>query len=418
MRILFFTQYYPPEVGATQNRMHFFASHLARCGHEVTVITEVPNHPTGIILPGFRRLLWKRSTEDGVRVIRVWVKTGPKKTFLVRMGFYVTYAVNGLLAALGLAGRRYDVVFATSPPLTVGWPAYVYSKLRRVPLVLDIRDLWPVLAVELGEMKNRWAVALARRLELLLYRNASRVTAVTKGFVRYIAEQGYPAERIVLLPNGTMPEVFHPVPRDEALRTSLGLEGKFVIGFFGNHGIAQDLENILEAARLLQSDRRFVFLLVGDGPVKAALRARQEQLRLDNVVWHDQVPQSRVLPLVMQADAVLVPLKRLELFKTFIPSKLFDFMACARPVLLQVDGEAREILEEAKAGIFVPPGEPAVLAAAIGDLAQQTAAELEQMGQRGLAYVKRHFLRERQAAALEVLLREVVSGAAPLRPNT
>ncbi|HVL68406.1 MAG TPA: glycosyltransferase family 4 protein [Vicinamibacterales bacterium] len=409
MRVLIFTQYYPPEVGATQNRMQYFAAALAALGHHVTVITEVPNHPAGIIAPEFRGVLWRRTTEDGVTVIRVWVKTAAVKTFLVRIGFYVTYAINALLAALFLAGRRYDVVFATSPPLTVGWPGYVYSKLRRVPFVLDVRDLWPVLAVELGEMKNRRAVALARRLELLLYRNAARVTAVTKGFVRYVAEQGYPVERIVLLPNGTIPEVFHPAPRDEAQRRAMGLEGRFVVGFYGNHGIAQDLENVLEAANLLRDDPRFVFLFVGEGPVKAALLARQQELRLQNVVFHPQVPQGSILPLILQADAVLVPLRRLELFKTFIPSKLFDFMACAKPIVLQVDGEAREILEEAGAGVFVEPGRPDALAAALAKLADGPAAELERMGMAGLRYVRANYLREEQAKRLVEVLEGLVS---------
>lgn len=408
MRVLIFSQYYPPEVGATQHRLHFFASRLARMGHHVTVVAEVPNHPAGVILPGFTGKAWQRSNEDGVHVVRVWVKTGPVKTFVVRIGFYVTYAINALFAALLLTGRRHDVVFATSPPLTVGWPGYVYSKLRRVPFVLDIRDLWPVLAVELGEMKNARVVAAARRLELLLYRNATRVTAVTRGFVRYVAEQGYPAERIVLLPNGTIPELFHPEPRDTALGAKLGLDGRFVVGFYGLHGIAQDLENVIETARLLEADDRFAFLLVGEGPVKADLVGKAERLGLRNVIFHPQVSQIEVLPLIMQADVVLVPLRRLELFKTFIPSKLFDFMACAKPVVLQVDGEAREMLEEARAGMFVEPGQPAKLAETLQQLVSMTKAELEAMGQAGLAYVRANYLREQQALRLEEVLREVV----------
>jgi glycosyltransferase involved in cell wall biosynthesis len=410
VRILIFSQYYPPEVGATQNRMHFFASRLAEMGHHVTVVAEVPNHPAGVIFPGYTGKLWMRSEEDGVHVVRVWVKTGPVKTFAVRIGFYITYAVNGLVAAWFLAGRRHDVVFATSPPLTVGWPAYVYSKLRGVPLVLDIRDLWPVLAVELGEMTNPRVVALARRLELLLYRNAARVTAVTRGFVRYVAEQGYPPDRIVLLPNGTIPEVFHPHARDAALRTRLGLDGKFVVGFYGLHGIAQDLESVIEAARLLAGDERFAFLFVGEGPVKAPLMTRAQELGLRNVTFHPQVSQHEVLPFIMQADAVLVPLRRLELFKTFIPSKLFDFMACGKPVVLQVDGEAREILEEAGGGVFVEPGSAAGLAETIRTLASRPTAELEAMGQAGLAYVHQRYLREQQAVRLDEVLRDVVAG--------
>ena len=413
MRVLMFTQYYPPEVGATQNRMHFFAKRLAAQGHQVTVVAEVPNHPAGIIFPGFRWRLWKRTVDDGVRVIRVWVTTGPNKTFLVRAGFYLTYAVNAAIAALTLAGRRHDVVFATSPPLTVGLPGLVYAKLRRVPFVLDIRDLWPLLAVELGELRNPRVVRLALALERLLYRHATAATVVTRGFARYLRDQGYDADRIVFLPNGTIPEVFHPLQPDAALATSLGLDGKFVVGFLGLHGIAQDLEGVLEAARLVAGDVRYQrvqFLFVGEGPVKASLLEAQRRLGLRNVTCLPQVPQHEVARYIGLCDAVLVPLRKLEIFHTFVPSKLFDFMACARLILLQVDGEAREILARAGAGLFVPPGEPTALAAAIEEVADMESGRRAAMGAAGLAFVHRHYLRETQAVRLEALLVALGSG--------
>ena len=390
MRVLMFTQYYPPEVGATQTRMHFFAKRLAAQGHQVTVVTEVPNHPAGVILRGFRRVLWRRSVEDGLNVIRVWVSTSPRKTFLVRAGLYLTYAFNAALAGVFLSGRRHDVVVATSPPLPVGLPALVYAKLRRVPFVLDIRDLWPLLAVELGEMRNSLVIRVARRLELLLYRHAATITVVTRGFGRYIGEQGFPEDRIVLLPNGTIPEVFRPLQPDEALRGSLGLDGRFVVGFFGTHGIAQDLEGVLETARLMAADERVRFLFVGEGPVKARLIERQRRLGLANVTFLREVPQAEVARYINLSDVVLVPLRKLELFHTCVPSKLFDLMACARPILLQVDGEAREILERAGAGLFVCPGDPGALAAAIRRMGDMDGGDRAAMGAAGLEFVRRY----------------------------
>ena len=400
MRVLIFSQYYPPEVGATQNRLEYFANSLARAGHEVTVVSEVPNHPSGIIAEAFRRVLWKIHKEHGVRVIRVWVKTGPRKTFLVRLGFYLTYALNGTLAAFLLTGRRHDVVFASSPPLTVGLPALAYSRIRRVPMMLDVRDLWPILAVEIGEMSNPRVIALARRLELTLYRHAARVSVVTKGFAEYMKQQGYPEDRLVLLPNGTVPEVFHPRAPDVELQRRLGLEGKFVIGFYGNHGIAQGLDHVIDAAALLRDDSRVHFLFVGEGPMKTTLLQQSQYLNLLNVTFHPQVPQSGVLRYISLAGAVIVPLKNLEILKTFVPSKLFDFMACAKPVLLQVDGEARQILEEAGGGIFVPPGDSRALADAIVQIAALEGSSLDAMGSAGLAYVRRNYLREQQADRL------------------
>lgn len=408
MRVLIFTQFYPPEVGATQFRMEYFARHLAALGHEVTVVAEIPNHPAGRIHPDYRRTVWRRATEQGVCVIRVWVATSPAKTFARRIAFYLTYAVGATLAALP-STRRCDVVFATSPPLTVGIPALVYSWLHRVPLVIDIRDIWPALAVELGEMQNRRIIAVARQLELLLYRRASAVTVVTRGFKQYVQAQGVPEERIVLLPNGVAPEMFHPVARDDVLARELGLDSKFVVGFYGNHGIAQDLEGVLDAAALLSADDRIRFLFVGDGPVKADLLARQRRLDLSNVLFLPQVPQSEVLRYISLADVVLVPLRRLDLFRTFIPSKLFDFMACARPVVLQADGEARQILEEARAGVYVPPGDPIALARALVELAEAGPERLAMFGQSGHDYVHRHYLRRDQAARLERLLRTIAT---------
>jgi glycosyltransferase involved in cell wall biosynthesis len=416
MRVLLLTQYYPPEVGATQNRMHFFARRLAELGHHVTVVAEVPNHPAGVIFPEFRRKLWTRTVEDDVHVIRVWVTTSPRKTFLVRTGFYLTYAINAVLASLFLAGPRHDVVFATSPPLTVGIPALIYAKLRRVPFVLDVRDLWPLLAVELGELRSPLVVGIARRLEWLLYRHAAAITVVTRGFASYLREQGCPDDRIVFLPNGTIPELFRPLPPDPSLSASIGLDGAFVVGFFGNHGIAQDLEGVLETARLLARgepggrDARVRFLLVGEGPVKANLMAAQRRLGLDTITFLPQVPQDEVARYINLSDAVLVPLRKLDIFHAFVPSKLFDFMACARPVLLQVDGEARQILDEARAGLFVAPGEPEALAAAIRQLADMDAGQRAAMGAAGLAFVGRRYLRETQVVRLDALLKALVSG--------
>jgi glycosyltransferase involved in cell wall biosynthesis len=401
MTILIFTQYYPPEVGATQNRLHLFASRLARRGHDVTVVTEVPNHPAGIIAEGYRGVLCRRSLEDGVKVIRVWVATSPRKSFLVRIAFYLTYALNAAIAAL-LFVKRPDVIFTSSPPLTVGLPALACARLFRKPLVLDVRDLWPVLAVELGEMRNRTALKLSRALERTLYRDAAAITVVTEGFRTYVERAGVPRGRIALVPNGTLTDLFRPVPPDAVERDRLGLAGHFVVGFFGNHGIAQDLDRVVDAARLLQDDDRFRFLFVGEGPVKAALQERAAHLR--NVVFRDQVPQAQVIPLIALADVVLVPLKRLELFKTFVPSKLFDFMACERPIVLQVDGEAREILERAGAGVFVEPGDVDALAGALRRLISLAPAERRAMGERGRAFVARYYRRDAQVDVLEELL--------------
>lgn len=409
MRILILTQYYPPEVGATQNRMHFFASRLAARGHAVTVITAVPNHPAGVIHPDYADVWYRSTHEDGVRIIRVRVRTSPTKTFWSRIGFYFSFATAGTLAAFLLARRRYQVVFATSPPLTVGVPGCVYALMRRVPFVLDVRDLWPELAIQLGELRNTFVIRLARSLEAFLYRSSSRITVVTRAFARDIESHGYPKERIVFLPNGTVPEIFHPVARDPDLIRTLGLQDCFVVGFFGNHGIAQNLEGVVDAAARLAHDDRFRFLFVGEGPVKAALMEKQAAIGLRNVIFHPQVPQATVVRYIALCDVLVVPLRNMSLLEGFIPSKLFDFMACAKPILLQVAGEAREVLEEAGAGVFVPPGDAEALSNAVRQMALLTPPERQHLGEAGLAYVRKHRLREHQAERLHELLTTLVA---------
>jgi len=411
VRVLVFTQYYPPEVGATQNRLHFFAAGLARSGHDVTVVCELPNHPSGIIWPGYRRRLWQRSREDGVEVVRVWVMTSPEKTFASRIAFYLTYAGLAFAASQALVGKRHDVVFASSPPLTVGIPAWLYARLRRVPFVLDIRDLWPQIAVDLGEMQNPRAIAMARRLERRLYADAAAITAVTRGFIADLERAGVPRERLALLPNGTMPDVFSPGEADPALRDSLGLSGKLVVGYFGTHGIAQDLEGVVAAAQRLAGDSRVHFLFVGEGPVKADLIARSHASGLANVTFLPEVPLEQIAAYIRLADVALVPLRPVELFKTFVPSKLFDLLACGLPVVLQVDGEARQILEESGGGWFVPPGDPDALAQAIRSIAGLPDSERHRMGAAGAAFVRRSYLREQQADRLAAILLAATKGA-------
>jgi glycosyltransferase involved in cell wall biosynthesis len=403
MRILFFSQFFPPEVGATQTRMQHFARWLVGKGHDVTVITEVPNHPKGIIFQGYRGRIVQRSWEDGIEVIRVWVYASPRKSFVRRLLFYNTYMINAILAGPLLARRRFDVVFATSPPLPVVLSAYVVSRLKRCPYVMDVRDIWPAVGVVLGEIRGQAVIRYAEKLERFLYRNAAAITCVTRSFVEDVVSKGANPAQVHFLPNGTIPELFNPIRRDPELKRRLGLEGKFVIGFCGNHGVAQGLPEILEAARLLKGHDRFRFLFIGEGPVKPRLLEIQARESLHNVLLLPQVPITEITPYINAADVMLVPLKRDDIFTAFIPSKMFDFMACGKPIILSVNGEARAILEAADGGVYVEPDNPQALATALTTLAQ-TPERLSTMGQRGRDYVLQHYQRDQQAKRLEEIL--------------
>jgi glycosyltransferase involved in cell wall biosynthesis len=408
MRILFFSQFFPPEVGATQTRMHHFARRLVENGHQVTVITEMPNHPKGVVFDGYRGRLVQRAAEDGVDVMRVWVYASPRKTFVRRVLFYNTYMANAMLATTLLARGQYDVIFATSPPLPVAFSAYMVSRLKRCPYIMDVRDIWPAVGVVLGEIRGQVVIRSAEKLERFLYRKAAAISCTTRSFVNDVVSKGADPTNVHFLPNGTIPELFNPLRIDPDLRRRLGLEGTFVVGFCGNHGVAQGLPEVLEAARLLKGDGRFRFLFIGEGPVKSRLLELRERHDLHNVLLLPQVPITEITPYINAADVMLVPLKRDDIFSAFIPSKLFDFMACGKPVLLGVGGEARSILEEAGGGVYVEPDNPQALATALRGLAQHPG-RLNDMGRRGREYVLHHYLRDQQAKRLEEILTAAAS---------
>lgn len=396
MKVLLVSQYFVPEVGATQNRMLEFARALSRAGHRVDVLTEVPNHPSGVIAEPFRRGWVHVERTPDYTATRVWVVTAPRKTFWTRLAFYFSFVCMALVASIRLA-PRYDVVIATSPPLPAALAGLVIGRMKRSAFVLDVRDLWPHAAAALGELSPGLAYRLAERGEMWLYRSATLIAATTREFCRHIERRGIPAARIQHVPNGTRPDIFRPShPGAAAFRAAQSLEGQFVVAYAGLHGLAQGLPVVLDAAARLLPERDVTFLFIGEGPVKARLVDDAALRRLTNVRFLPEMPIDACAAALSAADALLVPLAPHRVFDMFVPSKLFDAMATGRPVLLSVDGEAREILERAGAGVFVPPGDADGLAEAILRLRSDPSGR-EHMGARGRAFVLEHYDRRREA---------------------
>jgi colanic acid biosynthesis glycosyl transferase WcaI len=389
------SQYFRPEVGATQNRMSAFVDGLAERGHRVGVVCEQPNHPAGVFAPGFggRPVVTERA--GPVTVHRLWVSTSPVKTTARRLAFYGTFAAGA--GAAVAASPRYDVVFATSPPLPGALSAGAAAALRRVPFVLDVRDIWPAAAEALGELSNARVIAALERGERWLYRHSAAVTATTRSFCRHIdAVAARPIS--VHLPNGALDALLDlPEPAPGARSAS------FTVAYAGNLGIAQGLGIVLDAADLLR-EAPVRFVLVGDGPKAADLRLERERRRLDNVELRPSIPVDAVGSFLAGADAVLVPLRAHQLLEQFVPSKLYDAMAVGRPVLLAARGESAAVLSEARGGLSVAPEDGPGLAGAIRRLINDPALA-RTLGAAGRRAAAGH-ARSGQIERLETLLVE------------
>jgi len=407
MHILYFSQYYPPEVGATQTRAYEMSRYLASRGHKVTVVTEVPNHPSGVVPPAYRGRLFERCNEEGVDVLRLWVWAAPEKSFKSRMRFYISYMGMAAITGSILAGL-YDLVYATSPPLFVGAAGLAAATMRRVPFVFEVRDLWPESAVALGELRNRRAVQAAEWLEKLLYKRAWRVIAVTHGIRTRLVKRGVLPSKIELIPNGANTELFQFSKAGRiAMREKLRVSDKFVAMYAGIHGIAQGLETLLDTAELLRDRSDITFVFIGEGPRKQDLLKMAEGMALENVLMLPEVPSVDMPAYLSAADCAIVPLKNDPLFRGALPSKLFEAWACSRPVVLTVRGEAESVLNEAGGGLACAPEDPRALAAALCELAANPEGA-RAMGARGRHYVSEHFSRYEQAQALEKVLSNVL----------
>jgi len=402
MKIMILTQYFTPEIGATQTRLHTFAEGLAARGHEVRVICEVPNHPQGIVRDGYRRRAVVRRRIDGFTADYVWVHATPVKTARTRMAFYASYTMMAMLA--GTLARGADVVVASSPPLPVAVAGAALARRHRAPWVMDVRDLWPDAALAMGELSEGRAFRAAQRLERFLYEDAAAITAVTEPFVEQITSRVTRGEKVSLLPNGTT-EFWLSEPDQNGTRGELGLsEDKFVWTFAGNLGRAQGLEALVSTAALL--DDGFQLLILGDGPDRSRLEETARRIPPGQILFRDQVRREVAKAYLRASDALVVSLAPDPILQAFVPSKLFDYCAIGRPVVVAAGGEPHRLVQAANAAVPVAPGDPTALADALRWLAAEPR-EAERLAQRGRAFARAH-LRERQVDALDDLLRKTI----------
>lgn len=405
MRIVFCSHYYPPEVNAPASRTSEHCRAWAKAGHEVTVITCAPNHPGGKVYPGYRNRLYQTETLDGVRIVRVWTFLAANEGFLLRTLNYLSFMLSACLALARLP--RPDVIVSTSPQFFCGLVGFFARALRGVPWVLEIRDLWPESIVAVGVMRKGAMVRMLERLETLAYRRADRLVPVTDSFVAHIAERCGGPRKISVIKNGVDLGLFIKDERAAAaVKRTLGFESRFVAAYVGTHGMAHGLETILDAAERLKDDPRIAFLMAGDGAERARLVDLASRRGLDNVRILGQRPKADMPGIWGAADVSLILLRRSDSFKKVIPSKMFEAMAMQRPIILGVEGEARDLLDAAGAGIAITPESAEELAAAVVRLAEDPALAAR-LGAQGAAHVRQHFDRAKLAARYLQLLEDV-----------
>lgn len=356
MHILFLTDNFTPEVNAPASRTHEHCRLWAAEGHQVTVITCAPNFPKGRVFEGYRNAWHQEETIDGIRVIRVWSYITANEGFIKRVLDYISFMVTAIWASLGV--RDVDIIVGTSPQFFTACAAYIVGMLKRRPWVFELRDLWPESIKAVGVMKESSIIRLLERLELHLYHRAALVVTVTQSFKRTLVKRGIDSNKIEVVTNGVDISRFSPRPKDQALRLSLGIEGKFLAGYIGTHGMAHALETLLDAADLLKNlpgGEDIRFLLLGDGARKAELQAKARTRRLDNIIFVGTVPKEQVARYWSILDVSVIHLRRTELFTTVIPSKLFECMSMGIPVLHGVEGESADIVTELGVGELFEP---------------------------------------------------------------
>src|SRR5437867_5298070 len=416
MRILFFSHYFPPEVNAPASRTYEHCREWVAAGHEVHVITCVPSHPVGVPFRGYRPGWYQQERHDGIVVHRVWTLLAPNKGVVKRTLNYLSFMPPAVWRSLRLG--RFDVLIGTSPQFFCAVATWIAASLGRTPWVFELRDLWPESIHAVGAARAYMPLKMLERLELLMYAQARSVVCVSEAFVRNLVSRGVPTSKISFVPNGVDTAMWTAGVRAKGRAKLDAGESDIIVSYIGTVGMAHDIGTVLDAARLLGRERpRLRFAIIGDGAEREALAARARAEGLANVTFTGLVPRAEIPDYLAASDVSLVTLKPSDLFKTVLPSKMFESMAAARAIVLAVDGEARQVLERAGAGLAVAPGNAAALADAVRRLAADP--ELRRtLGAAGAEFVERDFSRRTWAERyLRVLHRVRTPGYAAVLPH-
>ena len=380
------------------------AQSLKENGHDVTILTEMPNHPKGIIFDGYKGKLIVKENMKSLDIIRLWVFTSQIKNFITRLLFYTSFSITGSIYML-FSRKKYDLIYVSSPPLFVAiiglFIKMIYPKTK---MIFEVRDMWPDSAIDLGELKNKWLIKFSLKLEHLAYKKSIAIITVTENLRHKISQKGFSLNKIYAIPNGT--DMIDNAGKDY-LSPYLDHAEKFKIIYTGNLGIAQNLTTILEAAAILKN-KDIAFYLIGAGPEEQKLKDIAKENDLDNVVFTGIVPKDDIPAYYAHAHCSIVPLRKIALFESAIPSKIFDSMALGLPVLVGVDGEAQEVIERSKAGINYEPEDAQSLSDAILNMYNNREL-LAEFSANGINFVKENYDRRVLAQKIEGIINKHIS---------
>jgi glycosyltransferase involved in cell wall biosynthesis len=397
MKILWVAQWFPPDLGALPARITEMSRVWIREGHEVTVVTAFPHHPLGVIPAEYRGKFVTEESYEGIRVIRCWIWALPNRRMWQRTLCQISFAVSAGLFALRRPERP-DAVIVSSPPFFAVPAGWVFARVRRAPLVFEVRDLWPAVFVASGVLSEGWLYRFLSWWEMAFYRAADRIVVVTKSFREDLLERGVPAEKVVIVFNGADADLYASRPSPETRRRLAG-DADFLVTYAGTHGLLQGLEQILDAAEAFRDDPRVAFAFVGEGARKDALIEEAKRRALLRVTFHPAVAKEAVPEILSASDVLVVCLRPLPIFRKFVPSKVFEALAAGRPLVAALSGEAAEIVRQA-GGLVAEPGDGRSIAEALRQLLSDPAGR-KAMGERGRRYVREHY--DRQTLALDYL---------------
>lgn len=403
MRILLIHQAFvsPNDAGGT--RHYELASYATAQGHNFTIVASDLNYLTGKTVLQ-RPALVSEQEVDGITVLRAYTYPALHRNFVWRIVSFLSFMFTSVWA--GLRSGPIDLVVGTTPPIFQAVSAWLIATLRRRPFLLEIRDLWPAFAIDMGVLANPVLIRAAQWLEHFLYSRATHLLVNSPAYRDYLIGKGIPAEKVTLIPNGVSVKQFDPQSSGTELRKRWNLNGEFVVTYAGALGMANDIPTILRAANHLRQNSHIHFLLVGDGKERTKLEAMASEMALTNVTFTGSVPKSQMPTVLAAADACLATLQNIPMFTTTYPNKVFDYMAAGRPTILAIDGVIRKVIEESNGGLYVTPGDDRALADAIAHLADQPESAKD-MGKTARLHVEKHFDRKDQAQRFIALIEEM-----------